>query len=126
MFGGGEAMDDEIDETCTLHGCDLLDGTAPVLYGFFGTGQKYGPVERSSFRYAWSWSAGGCSVAAGRPSVHAVRYCPVCRAVEAEWLREQLALGADESSWEWFLAGVLGLRGDSGCAEPVAAPDPAT
>src|SRR5205809_282700 len=103
-------MDDEFDETCPLHGCDLLDGTAPVFYGFFGTGQKYGPAGRNSFRYAWSWSAGGCSVAAGRPSVEVVRYCPVCRAAERAWLREQLALGADESSWEWFLAGVLGVR----------------
>jgi hypothetical protein len=113
------------DETCPLHGCVLLDGTAPVFYGFFGTGQKYGQVYRTLFRYAWSWDAGGCSVAAGRPSVNAVRYCPVCRAAEVTWLREQLALETDESSWEWFLTGVLGIRGDSGRAEPVAAPDPA-
>jgi len=116
-FGDGVEMDDELDTPCPLHGCELLDGTAPVYYGFFGTGLKYGPAWRSAFRYARSWTAGGCISAAGRPSLEAVRYCRICRAAEAEWLREQLALGAGEESWEWFLAGVLGIRSDSGRSE---------
>lgn len=103
-------MDDESDNSCPLHGCDFLQGSAPIFRGFFGTGQKYGPIWRNSFRYAESWVPGGCSVAAGRPSTEAVRFCPVCRTAEKTWLNEQLALGVDESSWEWFLAGVLGLR----------------
>jgi hypothetical protein len=92
----------------------LLEGTAPVVYGFFGTGQKYGPAGRNSFRYAWSWTAGWCRVSARRPLIVAVSYCPVCREAERAWLAEQLAQGVNESSWEWFLAGVLGLRGGSG------------
>src|SRR4051812_49406335 len=100
-------MGDELDTTCPLHGCTLLDGVVPVFFGFFGCGQKYGPAGRNSFRYARSWAAGGCSVSGGRPPVEEVRYCPECRAAERAWLEVQLASGVDEASWEWFLAGVL-------------------
>lgn len=101
--------DDDLDRMCPIHGCELLDGTAPMLYGFFGTEQNYGPASRNAFRYAAYWMPGGCSVAAGWSSEQAVRYCPRCREAERAWLEGQKDLRADESSWEHFLAKLLGI-----------------
>jgi hypothetical protein len=114
-------MDDELpEETCSLHGCKLVEDVVPVIYGFFGTSSEYGRAWRELFRYSRALEPGGCSVAGGRPSTRVVEHCPICRKAEMAWLSERIAQNPDESSWEWFLAGVLGLRSTSsdGDSEP--------
>lgn len=107
----GDPIDiDDFDKVCPLHDQELLDGTVPAFFGFFGTSSNYAPAWRNAFRYANSWAAGGCSVAAGKPSTREVKYCPICRDAERTWLAEQIAHGVDKDSWEWELAGVLGMR----------------
>jgi hypothetical protein len=98
------------DDRCPLHDLPLVEGSVPVVYGFIGTSPEYGPAWRTRFRYSWSCVAGGCSVAAGRPSTRTVLYCPRCREEERRWIAERIKENPDEDSWEWFVAGCLGLR----------------
>jgi hypothetical protein len=104
-------MNEELSETCTLHGCELAEGVVPVFYGFIVTSPEYGRAWRALFRYSRCWAPGGCSMAAGRPSAASVQYCPSCRAAESTWLMARIRDRGEASSWEWFLTGVLGLRG---------------
>jgi hypothetical protein len=117
-------VDEELPETCSLHGCELVEDVVPVFYGFIGTSPEYGRAWRELFRYSRSWSPGGCSVAAGRPTSEAVQFCRSCREAEEKWLLARISELRDESSWEWLLTDILGLRGnDTGPAEPETAPD---
>jgi len=106
-------MDDDMPETCSLHRCQLVEDIVPLFYGFRVTSTEYGRAWRGLFRFSRSWSPGSCSMTAGKPTTELVQYCPKCRQAELDWLAQRISESSDPSSWEWFLAGCLGLRSDS-------------
>lgn len=114
-------MEDDFPETCTLHDRDLIEGVVPVFYGFLVTSPESGRAWRELYRYSRSWEPGGCSMVAGRPRTRTVHYCPECREAERAWLAQQIREKPDETSWEWFLAGVLGVR-DSAVSSQLDSP----
>ena len=105
-------MHEEEPNTCSHHNCELVKDVVPVFLGFFVTSVEYGRAGRKLFRFSRSWCPGGCSVAAGQPTSETVQYCRTCREAGAMWLLSQVSEMLDESSWESFLAGILGLRGN--------------
>ena len=103
-------MEDDFSEfpvTCPIHGCKLVPGTAPIVYGFFTHSPEYGQAWKSRFRQSNAWYAGSCAI--GQKTVADIKYCEKCRKAESQWLEEQLRDGIDPRCFEWWLAKKSGL-----------------
>lgn len=73
-----------IGDRCKLHPAALEEDVVPIRFGLSSEPANF-PGGSAKFPTAWSWVDGGCVVGTARRAL--VRYCPTCRAAQAEAAR---------------------------------------
>ena len=76
--------------TCLVHGTPRIQASVPIEYGLLMNDDPEYPVaEEKFFPNTWHYVAGGCCVMNDSPKAEIVRYCPECRRIEAEWIKNR-------------------------------------
>jgi hypothetical protein len=88
---------------CRLHGVDLVEGIAPIHFGYFPAYRfppGYVEAREAEFPLASAWVPGGCVVFRGQATAQPTLFCPSCRDAERRWIERRSNYESGQTSSE--------------------------
>lgn len=70
---------------CPLHGVELLEGDAEIIYGLWRPSEDYQRALKYLFPYSKLRIPGGNMYDPDMPTTKKIKYCRVCRKVQQDW-----------------------------------------